>query len=590
MLPFDVLSSCLWLLWCWMHAPGSFAQDFTVPSNWKSTNANTVSEFTRPQLESLALGAAQTLVDNMDVGTGSVSGICATATASLAAVLALQDYYRGNTTWKKEVLEGTLGTYSVQHPNYTLSNPYGTWSPDILEFGLAAYYAYRTYNDSTALHLSMANWQLAYAYFMTTQRAKEGTLPGASNFTSICSLNLAGGVFGARPPTATNVELTLDSSGMMISLSGYLYNVTGNTTYLDAAELAGEFMQKNAYQPGHPIQLGINASDCAPQDTSITTWDTGLYLQGVAVLASITGNNSYQTILKDLVLLAVNSSWTNTEDGHITEYFPPSDLNALAAFNANKGIYIRALAEAARLNPGTPMAEFIKAYTTTQLHAITQSANAEGTNFYSASWNGPPAIDFDALGAIAVLDVLNPAFAFSSANALPAPSSTATPTPGQTGSTSSQRTSAGVIVGGVVGGMAGCAVLVLAIFFMHRRMRRNSGKHMPAKTTAQTRITDPHPYLLDHWQPTVEPLPKGSRRLVSRAASMHTSGPTRSQRPSARANDTLPVQAPRATRGRSRGDEVEAVFSEVANRIRAIRAVLNMRRRETDEPPPQYTR
>ena len=47
-----------------------------------------------------------------------------------------------------------------------------------------------------------------------------------------------------------------------------------------------------------------------------------------------------------------------------------------------------------------------------QLHAVTELANQAGTNFYSTSWTGPAPQGFDALGGIAALDVLNPAFSF----------------------------------------------------------------------------------------------------------------------------------------------------------------------------------
>ncbi|KZV70404.1 hypothetical protein PENSPDRAFT_752599 [Peniophora sp. CONT] len=594
MLRFHVLSFGFWLIWCCVYAPGAIAQDFTVPQNWLSTIVNTDSNLTRTQREGLASGTAHTLVGNVDLSTGSIGVLDAVTTASLASVLALQDYYSGNTTWRDQVLEGTLSKYSTQHPTYADGYQYGTWSPDTLHFGLAAYYAYRTYNDSTALQLSITNWQLAYASFMTTQRAEAGTLPGASNFTSNCSPKLAGGVF-TQPPIGTDAEIATDSSGMMISLSGYLFNVTRNATYLDAAELAWHFMQENAYQPGNPILAGVDASDCAPLDTRIYTWNTGLYLQGTAVLASITGNDSYQTVLKDLVEVGANASWTSTEDGRITEYFTGSASEGISAtFSAYKGLYIRALAEAARLNPGTPMADYIRSYITVQLHAITQSANTEGTNFYSTTWNGPPATSFDALGAIAALDVLNPTSSYLSAGGvssttIPTPSSTKAPSAGQTSVAPSKRSFVGVggIVGGVVGGMAGCVAMALAMFFMRKRKRRSSAvdTSVDASGRMQPGMVDLQPFMLDRpSEIAVGRLYKGEA-MASHTGNMSISAPISSQAPSAPVSD-ITTDALVAPARRGTNDEVEAVLSDFANRIQAM---LHMRHRETDEQPPQYT-
>ena len=71
-------------------------------------------------------------------------------------------------------------------------------------------------------------------------------------------------------------------------------------------------MQINAHNLGMPIQAGLNATDCTTQDPNVRacercnvailahpvqiyTWNTGLYLQGTAVLSSITGNDTYLT-------------------------------------------------------------------------------------------------------------------------------------------------------------------------------------------------------------------------------------------------------------------------------------------------------
>ena len=46
------------------------------------------------------------------------------ATANMASVLAIQDMYSGNETWKTRVLNGTLEVYAIQRPTYVAGRPY----------------------------------------------------------------------------------------------------------------------------------------------------------------------------------------------------------------------------------------------------------------------------------------------------------------------------------------------------------------------------------------------------------------------------------------------------------------------------------
>ena len=50
-----------------------------------------------------------------------LTGLDAISTASVAAVLSLQDWYTGNATWKVQVLEDILGFYAAEHPEYANS-------------------------------------------------------------------------------------------------------------------------------------------------------------------------------------------------------------------------------------------------------------------------------------------------------------------------------------------------------------------------------------------------------------------------------------------------------------------------------------
>ena len=52
--------------------------------------------------------------------------------------------------------------------------------------GLAAYYAYRAYNDSSALQLAMSNWELAYLNYVTGPDEQAGPPSNETNFPTNC--------------------------------------------------------------------------------------------------------------------------------------------------------------------------------------------------------------------------------------------------------------------------------------------------------------------------------------------------------------------------------------------------------------------
>ncbi|VDB91821.1 unnamed protein product [Peniophora sp. CBMAI 1063] len=581
------------LLWVCLGALGAMAQTLTVPSHWQDINAQVESEYPKARREAMAAATAQSLVAHVNLINGSIDGLDPATTASLAATLAFQDYYSGNVSFRDEVLGDLLGKYSTSHPILNNGYAYGAWSPDTLHFGLAAYYAYLAYNDSTALQLAVENWQLAYTTdFMTVQRAQSGVFPDAINFDTNCPAKVAGGVF-TMIPEGTSAEMSTDSSGMMISLSGYLYNITRNTTYLDSAVLGESFMHSNAYQSGQPIPAGVNATDCMVQDTDLFTWNTGLYLQGVVVLASITGNGSYLTIVDDLVQQAASAAWTSSEDGHITEFYATNSSGAPGAHNAYKGFYVRALAEVARLYPGTRRAEFIQAYIGAQLNAVLNLSSTPDTNFYSPDWNGPPASNFDALGAVAALDVLNPSFAFASDTSTAGTTSTSTgvsPTSGGLSSSTRHMTSTGAIAGGVAGGIVGCVLVIVGMIYIRRRKRRNRLSHSLTSDDVepapeQVREMDPHPFKLYHSNSTRPP--KGSTGTPLANPVPISAPSSSSQIPS------IPVPegatnafTTSAGRGSQPGNEVEAFVMDFVSRLQSM---VHMRRQGADEEPPRYT-
>ena len=97
-------------------------------------------------------------------------------TGSFFAVLALQDYYGGNTSW---LTTGTE-TLKLYHSKYGLTGTRAINS-DLVYWGLTFFYSYRTYNDTALLELTEEAYNATYAGFITPSSAASGQGVGRGN-------------------------------------------------------------------------------------------------------------------------------------------------------------------------------------------------------------------------------------------------------------------------------------------------------------------------------------------------------------------------------------------------------------------------
>ena len=76
-------------------------------------------------------------------------------------------------------------------------------------------------------------------------------------------------------------------------LSAYLYNTTHNSTFLEFAQLSGTFIQTHLYTDGAVVG-GFDALNCSSEATPLSRpWYTGIFIEGLAVLANVTGNDTW---------------------------------------------------------------------------------------------------------------------------------------------------------------------------------------------------------------------------------------------------------------------------------------------------------
>ncbi|KZV73116.1 hypothetical protein PENSPDRAFT_683157 [Peniophora sp. CONT] len=432
------------------------AQTLTIPVSWRAPTSN-LSLHSR---ESLAYEAALPLTQ-MDLSVGHSSLPYVQDVISVYAVLALQDYHSGNSTWRN------MGTDNLQ----ALIQKFGFWfggpdpkgggegiNSDATYMGLTLFYSYRTYKEQILLDTAVDVWNLIYyGAFITLSNAASGNGAGR-NVSFSPPANCTGGTFAGGVFRFYNVLndtfVDMVSTGPFMTLSAYLFEETKNVTYQQTAQLSLDFVLNHLWN-GSIVYTSLNLSSCQIIDEHSLN-NQAWFVEGASVLANITRNNTLSTLLESVVP-SVTTFWSWTS--------PNGIVNDTTLMPVNPGIFIRGLAEVRRRNPGTDLARYIGAYITVQFNAVLDNARAPAPNdsYYSRPWSGPSVTPFDINGNIAALDVLNAALDLATPSSDP-PSGGSTPT-----STSAKSPKIGAIAGGVVGGVVVVGALVAAAQRCRRR-------------------------------------------------------------------------------------------------------------------------
>ncbi|KZV73157.1 hypothetical protein PENSPDRAFT_733138, partial [Peniophora sp. CONT] len=420
------------------------AQTLAIPQAWRDP----ISTMDRVSRVKLAYDAATPLatLDISDFGNPDLPRL--QYITSVYALLALQDYYSGNSNWTKA---GTsqLQAFMAQH---------GQWGPgaklysDRAYWGLALFYSYRTYKQDYLLRYAENAWGSVYdSAFITLNNATSGSGGGRNisflppSDSSCHSEAFAGGVF-SNGDVLNDTSVNMQSVGSFMALSAYLFEETSTVMYQQAAQLSLDFIIKNLWN-GTIVYDNITLSSCTFTPNPFTL-NQAWFIEGLAVWANVTRNSTLTTLLETAVPSITTFPAWSLENGVVNET-PVHSKRKVADTNSDissgdqiaKGIYIRGLAEARMRNPGTDLAHYIEAYLTVQFNSLLDNARAPGQSngFYSESWVGPTP------------DTVN--------------TSTSTPTRKPT------RVDTGAIAGGV-GGFAVAAIAVLTTLFLCRRRRR----------------------------------------------------------------------------------------------------------------------
>ncbi|KAF5338856.1 hypothetical protein D9758_015561 [Tetrapyrgos nigripes] len=230
-------------------------------------------------------------------------------------------------------------------------------------------------------------------------------------------ITMAGGTFWQTDPAESHLN------GLGTGLSASLAEATSNQTFLNAATQSLSFIHAHLYNIESAVQDNISAKgeeQCAIVD-GVFPSNSGLMIEGLAILAQITGNASTQQLLRETVDAAIrNDVWQGKDDS----------------------LLVRGLSAAYYRNT-TPsdMRNYIKDYLGVQYNAILEQATTGQTNIYGSSWVGPPYSTFNAENQTTAISGL--------LAAIPLTNDTLPNTDGD----GDDGSNIGPIVGGVIGGI-----------------------------------------------------------------------------------------------------------------------------------------
>ncbi|KAJ7117075.1 hypothetical protein C8R44DRAFT_738935 [Mycena epipterygia] len=358
-----------------------------------------------------------------------------------------------------------------------------------LSYGYAAARAYTVYKNPIFLQYAIQSWWFGSTYTLSPANIDTGRITG-KNFTigQRCQeATMAGGTFYTTD--STDPEMNGLASGWKIPtryfaiLSALLAEATSDPMYLQAAEASTDFIQAHLCNVQNAVQDSISgrANDSCAVSSLMEPYNSGLMIEGLAILASITQNASTQALLSTIIEAAVvNNVWQGSNGiiantGHGSE----GDISM-----------VRGLGVAYSRNSITPtLRVYVEAYLAVQFNAVIDLATSGDSNIYGAAWIGPPSSVFGGANQTAALSVLLSAITLRNdtstgvaptvSGASPSGSFSVSSSASQTPTVSSEprqtsSRSIAPIVGGVFGGVVLLLVVSLGVWFVRRHPQRDA--------------------------------------------------------------------------------------------------------------------
>ncbi|KAG7443182.1 uncharacterized protein BT62DRAFT_1009785 [Guyanagaster necrorhizus] len=426
------------------------AQDFTPSSSWRSPNVTT-SQDNRISIVSAALEKTLGYLQS----DGSFNDSAYGTPGAFYAEMAEFDRITNQTTYK-DVLKKYFPLIEADRSNFL----------DEFAYGYAAARAYEIYQDETFLNYAVTSWTSARAYTLSDADVSSGNTSVKSfSVQSTCQgITMAGGTFWETD--SDNPSIVGLATGSFLVVSALLAEATGNETYLNAAIESATFIHSHLYNVENVVQDSISArkNDSCSVGSGTHPYNSGLFIEGLAILTSISGNASTQTLLQETVAAAVTNDAWQGNDGVIANGDSKSgDLLMMRGLGA---VYWRNTTY-------SDMRNYVKEYIGVQYNAVLELATSNGTNVYGAEWVGPPSSDFQSDNQTIALSVLINGILLKDQEAPSSTSSSGSSSGSDSSSGSGSRSSSptGPIAGGVIGGISILAIIGLVLFLRRRRRR-----------------------------------------------------------------------------------------------------------------------
>ncbi|KAK0229428.1 hypothetical protein EDD85DRAFT_957170 [Armillaria nabsnona] len=462
----------VWMLLVPFIRSGS-AQDLTPSTLWKKPNI-TLSKDERIAIASAALEKAVSMLEP----NGQFNDSAYDTPGRLYGQMAEFDRLMNQTKYKQtlrqcfalaESISPKFSSIYVSAPNY------------VLHYGYAAARAYTAYQDAYFLDMAVISWTYARQYTISDQQAASGTM-GVKQFDlslSCQDATLAGGTYWSTDPSDTTLNSL--ASGLFLVVSALLAAATSNKTYLDAAIESANFIQSHILNPSYIVWDSMSSQSdksvlksissqsnksCSVYSTLYSSDGSGIFIEGLVILADITRNTSTETLLHSTVVaVTTNTLWQG--------------LDGIIATTTTGGHYIvRALAALyERDTMSSNLREYIKGYIGVQYNAVIEKATSAGSNVYTIPWTGPPRTSFSSYNQTVALTALLSAIHLVDDQSSLKSNPTSSHPPTATITTSPlprKKNMTGAIVGGTMGGLAVLAVTIVCVLLYRRQHRQGN--------------------------------------------------------------------------------------------------------------------
>ncbi|TRM68594.1 glycoside hydrolase family 76 protein [Schizophyllum amplum] len=371
----------------------SSAQDLGVPLSWREFS----NDRSRDERISISQAAIDAILPQLDTGNGEFSGIGYWQSGNVWASMANEDHRAGTTVYQGQVVDQLNNVFNL-HANY---DQWG-FNDDAMWWATAAYYAYRAYGDSTLLNYAITTWEHISTFAISQDNANSGSIPTKNfGFQGSCDgQSMVGGVFWKVDASDNGINGITTS--LYSTLSAFLGEATGESRFIDAAIRSANWIKNVNMNSDYLVLDTVHATDCTRSpDNWLFTYNSGKYLEGLNVLADVTGDDAWKSLAVNVANAAMKTSAWQGSNGVITEGASPNENNDGVGF---KSILLRALDETYNRRGGDneSLRILIHSYVCVQFNALLELA-ADGNN-YSSAWAGP-AQGFTTWGQMAALDV-----------------------------------------------------------------------------------------------------------------------------------------------------------------------------------------